>query len=124
MGSENANAINNNGCNQLFSCERRTLTSERRAHVPVVTALIQFNQSLLSPFIVHQLAIMADDEDVEMEWIAGRTREPFPLPVERVVPDYPSVTERYYDVRYKVPSDVCRNTTGAGDQCVLFHSNR
>ena len=56
----------------------------------------------------------------------------YPLPVSRVIPWYPSVTERYYKPYFYVPSDDLLNQMSmkssgrhiVSDQCILFHSNR
>jgi len=51
----------------------------------------------------------------------------FPLPVPRVLATFPSVTERYFEVRYFVPEEERWQKVEpnrAGDQVVLFHSNK
>lgn len=56
----------------------------------------------------------------------------YPFPVKRVIPWYPSVTERYYKPYFYVPpSDLLKQmalkSSGhhvVSDQCILFHSNR
>ncbi|KAI1288099.1 hypothetical protein HDE_09619 [Halotydeus destructor] len=48
----------------------------------------------------------------------------FPLPVERVIAEHPCVTERYFEVRFFVPNEDQVRTKNAGDQVILFHSNR
>lgn len=56
----------------------------------------------------------------------------YPLPVSRVMPWYPSVTERYYKPYFYIPSSdlvkqMSMKSTGrhiVSDQCILFHSNR
>ena len=58
--------------------------------------------------------------------------EKYPLPVRRVIPWYPSVTERYYKPYFYVPSrdllkQMALKSSGhhvVSDQCILFHSNR
>ena len=49
---------------------------------------------------------------------------PYALPVERIIPDFPSFTERYFEPFFFVPSQPVATAKQAGDQCVLFHSNR
>ena len=49
---------------------------------------------------------------------------PYPLPMERIRPDFPSFIERYFDVFFFVPPENLTKTKQAGDQCLLFHSNR
>ena len=50
----------------------------------------------------------------------------YPFRIEdRVIPSYPSVTERYYEPRFFIPSpSLLASKQNVGDQCVLFHSNR
>jgi hypothetical protein len=49
---------------------------------------------------------------------------PYALPVERVIPDFPSFTERYFEPFFFVPMEPIASFRNCGDQCVLFHSNR
>lgn len=44
--------------------------------------------------------------------------------IQRILPHFPSPSERYYDIRF-VASENRRSYFGnLGDQCVMFHSNR
>lgn len=68
---------------------------------------------------------MAASFDDESEHFAQRDySKPYPVPALRVIPSYPSVTERYFDVRFFVPLAHVAENKNAGDQCILFHSNR
>lgn len=70
------------------------------------------------------------DEEEECGDLDGSLTEKksaFPLPCPRVINDYPSVTERYFDPRFFAPKLAKKFTSMGllvGDQCVLFHSNR
>ncbi|XP_015787479.1 protein Simiate [Tetranychus urticae] len=50
----------------------------------------------------------------------------YPLPCERILPDWPCVTERYFEPRFYAPKLTKRVPIEChiGHQCVLFHSNR
>lgn len=49
---------------------------------------------------------------------------PYPLPIERIISDFPSFTERYFEPFFFVPMKAAAEIKQAGDQVVLFHSNR
>lgn len=44
--------------------------------------------------------------------------------VKRILPDYPTPTERYYDIRFVSKSNRKSYFGEVGDQCLMFHSNR
>lgn len=73
---------------------------------------------------VSSLGDAGDGPDTEL--IERDVRQPFPLPVHRVIPSHPSPTERYFDVRFHIPvlSDHAREFRKVGDQVVLIHTNR
>lgn len=67
-----------------------------------------------------------DDGDFGIDF--NQIRDMCPkLPVKRVIDSVPSVTERYFEPRYYVPDNEvlkAASKAAAGDQCVMFHSNR
>lgn len=44
--------------------------------------------------------------------------------IDRILDDFPTPTERYYDIRFVTSSDRRCYFGDVGDQCIMFHSNK